>query len=208
MVPSELRLRTPIVHGAKTLPGVVRDLPWRVCSVIFGKLPFSPSGQRSCSFSPIPGVRLGDGAGSCHFMGAWRRLLRVRPPRSRPNRSSCCQLAGHDKPASGFSRGVDKFAAAQPERRRQEPSHSKLLHVRVMRSLSLRNLIREGSWISCPATPDALSSEAFSGLAPETDPCRHLHHWSAFWLRVQSPVRPNPYAPGTWLRTEASNERV
>ena len=68
----------------------------------------------------------------------------------------------HDKPASGFSRGVDKFAAAQPERRRQEPSHSKLLHVRVMRSLSLRNLIREGSWISCPATPDALSSEAFS----------------------------------------------
>ena len=44
-----------------------------------------------------------------------------------------------------------------------------------MRSLSLRNLIREGSWISCPATPDALSSEAFSGLAPETDPCRHLH---------------------------------
>ena len=103
----------------------------------------------------------------------------------------------HDKPASGFSRGVDKSADAQQKRRHQESSHNKLLHVRVMRSLSLRNLIREGSWISCPATPDALSSEAFSGLAPETDPCRHLHNWSAFWLRVQSPVRPNPYAPGT-----------
>ena len=119
-----------------------------------------------------------------------------------------CQIRSHDKPASGFSRGVDKSADVQQKRRHQEPSHSKLLHVRVMRSLSLRNLIREGSWISCPATPDALSSEAFSGLAPETDPCRHLHNWSAFWLRVQSPVRPNPYAPGTWLRTEASNERV
>ena len=81
----------------------------------------------------------------------------------------------HDKPASGFSRGVDKSADVQQKRRHQEPSHSKLLHVRVMRSFSLRNLIREGSWISCPATPDALSSEAFSGLAPETDPCRHLH---------------------------------
>ena len=68
----------------------------------------------------------------------------------------------HDKPASGFSRGVDKSADVQQKRRHQEPSHSKLLHVRVMRSLSLRNLIREGSWISCPATPDALSSEAFS----------------------------------------------
>ena len=127
-------------------------------------------------------------------------VLRTEAPRA------CDQL--HDKPASGFSRGVDKSADVQQKRRHQEPSHSKLLHVRVMRSLSLRNLIREGSWISCPATPDALSSEAFSGLAPETDPCRHLHNWSAFWLRVQSPVRPNPYAPGTWLRTEASNERV
>ena len=65
-----------------------------VSSVIFGKLPFSPSGQQRCSFFPIPGVRLGDGAGSCHFMGAWRQPLSMRPPRSRPRRSSGCQLAG------------------------------------------------------------------------------------------------------------------
>ena len=96
----------------------------------------------------------------------------------------------HDKPASGFSRGVDKSAAAQPEQRQQEPSHIKLLHVRVMRSLSLRNLIREGSWISCPATPDALSSEASHGLAPETDPCLHLHR-----LVGHLAVRPVASAP-------------
>ena len=104
-----------------------------------------------------------------------RSISRTVHTRTRKRYAYLTVFTAHDKPASGFSRGVDKFAAAQPERRRQEPSHSKLLHVRVMRSLSLRNLIREGSWISCPATPDALSSEAFSGLAPETDPCRHLH---------------------------------
>ena len=42
---------------------------WGVSSVIFGKLPFSPSGQQRCSFFPIPGVRLGDGAGSCNLGG-------------------------------------------------------------------------------------------------------------------------------------------
>ena len=110
-----------------------------------------------------------------------------------------------DKPASGFSRGVDKFEGAQQERRHQEPSHSKLLHVRVMRSLSLRNLIRE---VPLPAARRSFKRSHLMDWRQRPTLVAISSDWSAIWLRVQSPVRPNAFAPGSWLRSEASNKRV
>ena len=69
---------------------------WGVSSVIFGKLPFSPSGQQRCSFFPIPGVRLGDGAGSCN-LGGGMETASLDAPAKEPTSSEQPMPIGRDR---------------------------------------------------------------------------------------------------------------